>query len=150
MQTQHAKQKKWSQAFLVGGLVVIGLFLYQTLMPTVIIKDNLEGQGLPAKGGLTVTFDYRAYLYDEKHPLHLGTLIESTYDRQQPRTLVLGEHQIIKGVEKALYGMKVGGLRQVTIPPELAYGEGGAGDGLVPPHATMVYQIEMRRIEASK
>lgn len=131
----------------IGLLVIVIGATFFFLKPKIDVKDTAEGLGPSAKGGLSVTFDYRAFIYDESKPNKLGQVVDSTYERKEARTLILGEHQTIPGLEKALYGMKEGGRREVVVPPELAYGKTGAAGGLIPSKAKLVYQIEMRKVQ---
>jgi peptidylprolyl isomerase len=72
-----------------------------------------------------------------------GTIIDSSLTRGQPAVFIVGVGQIIPGWDEGLLSMKAGGKRQLVIPPELAYGETGAGGGLVPPNATLIFEIEL-------
>ena len=71
-----------------------------------------------------------------------GTKFDSSVDRGQPFTFILAEGSVIQGWELGVEGMKAGEKRRLTIPPELAYGEQGAG-GVIPPNATLIFEIDM-------
>lgn len=111
------------------------------------VTEVLEGIGSGAKNGQTAIFDYRGFLYDAKAPHGLGKEVDSTYKRHSTMKAVIGAKQVIPGLDKALIGMKPGGQRQVLIASSMAYGDTGAGDGLIPPKAKLVYLIELRILE---
>lgn len=99
------------------------------------IEDLVVGTGDTAATGKSVTVKYKGTLLN-------GTEFDSSYKRQ-PDTfdVQLGAGQVIKGWDEGLVGMKVGGKRRLTIPPELAYG--AAGQGSIPPNATLIFEIEL-------
>jgi len=103
--------------------------------PKVKIEDIVVGTGPEATAGMTITVNYTGTLTD-------GTVFDSSYKRQEPFTLTLGVGQVIPGWDQGLEGMKVGGKRTLTIPPELAYGSQGAGS-TIPPNATLIFQVEL-------
>ena len=103
------------------------------------IEDLKDGSGAEAKTGDTVTVDYTLYLTD-------GTKIESSKDSGQPFSFTIGEGKVIPGWEQGVPGMKEGGTRKLTIPPDLAYGEAGAG-AAIPPNATLVFEIDLISVD---
>lgn len=103
-----------------------------------VIEDITVGTGAEAKAGDTVTVHYTGWLTD-------GTQFDSSLDRSQPFQFVLGQGQVIPGWDQGVAGMKVGGQRRLTIPPDLGYGAAGAG-GVIPPNATLVFEVELLSI----
>ncbi len=99
------------------------------------IEDQIVGEGEEAVPGQTVEVHYTGWLTD-------GTKFDSSHDREQTFSFKLGAGQVIAGWDQGVAGMKIGGSRKLTIPPELGYGERGAG-GVIPPNATLVFKVEL-------
>jgi FKBP-type peptidyl-prolyl cis-trans isomerase FkpA len=99
------------------------------------IEDSKVGDGAVAETGKSVTVHYTGWLTN-------GTKFDSSKDRGQPFTFQLGAGQVIKGWDQGVVGMKVGGVRKLTIPASLGYGDIGAG-GTIPPGATLVFEVEL-------
>lgn len=142
---EKMKKRKWLIGLTVSAFLLGAVIWYQ--QSKVLVTEVLVGVGNGAKNGQTAVFDYRGFLYDSHAPKGLGREFDSTYKRHSTMRAVLGAKQVIPGLEKALLGMKAGGQRHVVIAPSMAYGDVGAGDGLVPPRASVVYQIELRSLE---
>jgi len=100
-----------------------------------IIEDIAIGSGAAACAGQTVRVHYTGWLMD-------GTKFDSSKDRAEPFEFPLGEHYVIAGWDEGVQGMQVGSTRKLTIPPQLGYGARGAG-GVIPPNATLVFEIEL-------
>ena len=102
---------------------------------TLKIEDLEVGTGAEAQAGQMVTVHYTGWLTD-------GQKFDSSKDRNDPFVVPLGQGMVIKGWDQGVVGMKVGGKRKLTIPPELGYGARGAG-GVSPPNATLVFEVEL-------
>lgn len=100
------------------------------------IEDLEEGDGEEAAAGDQLTVDYVGVLYDN------GEEFDSSYDAGQPFEFALGSGSVIPGWDEGLEGMKVGGQRQLVIPPDLAYGPGGQPPA-IPPDSTLVFVIDL-------
>ena len=104
-----------------------------------IINETLVGKGATASAGQHVSVHYTGWLFfgGEK-----GKKFDSSKDRGDPFDFPLGAGHVIKGWDEGVQGMKVGGSRTLTIPPELGYGARGAG-GAIPPNATLIFDVEL-------
>jgi FKBP-type peptidyl-prolyl cis-trans isomerase len=100
--------------------------------------DLQMGSGDLAVTGSLVTVHYTGWLID-------GTKFDSSVDRRQPFSFPLGAGRVIKGWDEGVAGMKVGGKRKLTIPPDLGYGARGAG-GVIPPNATLLFDVELLEV----
>jgi len=100
-----------------------------------VIEDIVEGSGAEAAAGQHVTVHYTGWLTD-------GTKFDSSKDRNDPFDFPLGARHVIAGWDEGVQGMKIGGTRKLTIPPQLGYGARGAG-GVIPPNATLVFEVEL-------
>jgi len=98
-----------------------------------------KGNGAAAKNGDTIVVHYIGTLEN-------GTKFDSSLDRGRPFSFVLGAGQVIAGWEQGILGMRVGEKRKLTIAPELAYGEAGAGNA-IPPNATLIFEINLLEIK---
>ena len=98
-------------------------------------EDTLVGDGATAVAGQKVSVHYTGWLTN-------GTKFDSSKDRNDPFEFKLGAGQVIRGWDEGVQGMKIGGTRKLTIPPQLGYGARGAG-GVIPPNATLVFEVEL-------
>jgi len=97
--------------------------------------DVKVGTGAEAKAGQTAVVHYTGTLTN-------GNKFDSSKDRNQPFSFPLGAGRVIKGWDEGVAGMKVGGVRKLTIPSNLGYGAQGAG-GVIPPNATLLFEVEL-------
>ena len=111
----------------------------EPIPPTTELKseDIVKGTGAAAVAGKQATVHYTLWLDGQK--------LESSKDSGQPFTFVVGAGEVIPGWDQGVPGMKVGGTRKLTVPPELAYGAQGSGS--VPPNATLVFEIELLGVQ---
>lgn len=101
-----------------------------------LVKEDLKvGTGAEAQAGQTVSVHYVGTLTD-------GKQFDSSRPRGTPFSFPLGGGKVIKGWDQGVVGMKVGGIRKLTIPPHLGYGERGF-PGAIPPNATLVFEVEL-------
>jgi FKBP-type peptidyl-prolyl cis-trans isomerase len=107
---------------------------------TLIIEDIVVGEGAEAESFDKVTVDYTGKLSD-------GTVFDSSKNPgREPFVFTVGVSMVIKGWDEGVPGMKVGGTRKLTIPPDMGYGSQGAG-GVIPPNATLIFDIELLKVE---
>ena len=104
-----------------------------------MIEELAAGDGAAAKSGDQVTVHYTGWLTN-------GRKFDSSHDRRDPFSFSLGRGNVIAGWDEGVAGMKIGGKRKLTIPPELGYGARGAG-GVIPPNATLVFEVELLGVE---
>ncbi len=103
-----------------------------------VIQDEVVGTGTEATSGKAVTVNYVGTLTN-------GTKFDSSYDRNKPFTFNLGAGEVIAGWDQGVAGMKVGGKRKLTIPPSLGYGS--ADMGVIPPNSTLIFEVELLKVE---
>jgi FKBP-type peptidyl-prolyl cis-trans isomerase len=112
------------------------------------VTDLVKGVGDEALPGMVVIVHYSGWLYDPAGRDHRGRPFDSSRERRQPFSFPLGAGRVIRGWEQGIPGMKVGGTRRLVIPPELAYGAKGAGNGVIPPNATLLFEVELLAVES--
>ena len=99
------------------------------------IEELAVGDGATAEAGQQVSVHYTGWLTD-------GRRFDSSVDRNEPFQFALGRGMVIRGWDEGVAGMRVGGRRKLTVPPQLVSGARGAG-GVIPPNATLVFEVEL-------
>ncbi len=105
--------------------------------------DHVLGEGDEAVKGVTVDVHYTGWLQTESG--EKGKKFDSSKDRNKPFSFPLGGGRVIKGWDEGVAGMKVGGMRELIISPELGYGSAGAGN-VIPPNATLIFDVELLKV----
>ena len=123
---QTEKEKKWTKT--ESGLQY---------------RDIKEGTGEKPKKGQTCVMHYTGWLWENGAK---GKKFDSSVDRGEPLDFPIGTGRVIKGWDQGVMSMKVGGKRELLIPPDLAYGSRGAGR-VVPPNATLLFEVELLKIQ---
>ena len=108
--------------------------------------DNAVGRGAVATSGSDVTVHYTGWIYDERRPDKRGEKFDSSVDRGEPFTFLLGAGRVIRGWDEGVAGMQVGGKRTLLIPAYMAYGRKGAG-GVIPSNASLVFDVELLAVK---
>ena len=98
--------------------------------------DLFLGAGENPKPGQSVTVHYTGTFPD-------GSKFDSSWDRGQPFTFIIGAGRVIKGWDEGVMTMKIRGKRKLIIPADLGYGAAGAGGGKIPPNATLIFEVEL-------
>ena len=101
------------------------------------IEDIVVGTGMEVQSGDSVVIHYNGTLTN-------GTKFDSSYDRGEPFETQIGVGQVIKGWDEGVVGMKVGGKRKLTIPPDMAYGDRATGP--IPPNSTLIFEVELLEV----
>lgn len=148
------KEKKRKREIILLGLLVAALAIYgitrfrqqkqnqfalgENMITTesgLQYEDLVSGKGAEAQPGDEVEVHYTGWLQD-------GTKFDSSVDRDQSFEFTLGADQVIPGWDEGVAGMRVGGVRQLVVPPELGYGSQGAGT-IIPPNATLIFEVKL-------
>jgi FKBP-type peptidyl-prolyl cis-trans isomerase FkpA len=103
-----------------------------------VYEDLTIGSGAAARLGTTVSVHYTGWLID-------GTKFDSSKDRNEAFSFPVGVQYVIAGWDEGVQGMQVGGVRKLTIPPQIGYGARGAG-GVIPPNATLIFEVELLEV----
>ncbi len=111
----------------------------QTTASGLQFEDTIDGTGDLAEPGMHVTVHYTGWLCNNGVK---GSKFDSSKDRDDPFKFYLSQGQVIRGWDEGVPGMRVGGTRVLVIPPDLGYGDRGAGDA-IPPGATLMFEVEL-------
>ena len=115
--------------------------------PTTLVMRDLEpGKGDPIATRTAVLVAYTGWLYDGCKADLKGTMFDTSTSRPTPFGLVVGAGRVIKGWDEGLVGMREGGKRLLVIPPDKGYGAAGAAGGVIPPNATLVFEVELGQV----
>ena len=106
-------------------------------------EDTVAGTGAEAKAGRKVSVHYTGWLYNDGVK---GAKFDSSKDRNDPFSFPLGAGHVIRGWDEGVQGMKIGGVRKLTIPPQLGYGARGAG-GVIAPHEPLVFVVDLLSVD---
>ena len=117
------------------------------IAPGLSAKILRAGDGEAAEAGDAVSVHYTGWLYDETAPDNRGDKFDSSVDRNQQFQFPLGAGRVIKGWDQGVAGMQIGEVRELTIAPEMGYGDRGAGN-VIPPGATLVFEVELFSMES--
>lgn len=132
-------------AFLFGLSAALPAVAQQEITTSSGLKyiDTKVGNGETARAGQTAVVHYTGWLYiaGEK-----GRQFDSSRTRGQPFAFPVNGGRVIKGWDEGVTGMKTGGQRTLIIPPQLAYGAQGAGGGVIPPNATLIFDVELMEL----
>ena len=134
---------KFSQTLILSALLVFGMGCNkgntEEMENGLIIEDLVVGEGTEAQDYNKVVVNYTGELED-------GTVFDSSLNPgREPFTFTLGVGSVIKGWDLGVKGMKVGGKRKLTIPPELGYGE--RNTGVIPPNSTLIFEVDLLEVE---
>ena len=109
--------------------------------------DVVKGAGEGVSAGQVAVVHYTGWLYEPAAEDRKGKKFDSSRDRGQPFRFTIGDGNVIRGWEEGVQGMQVGGQRRLVIPASLGYGDRGAGGGVIPPNATLLFDVELLAIE---
>jgi len=126
----------------VAAPVVVGSAAPGPAAEKLIVTDSKVGTGKEATAGTTVVVNYTGWLYRPMAKGFHGKQFDSSIGRG-PFDFALGAGQVIKGWDKGVAGMKVGGKRTLIIPSDMAYGPRGAGNGDIPPNSALIFDVEL-------
>lgn len=132
----------WTLALIAALTLCVGFAVAGKTVKTasgLVYEDLKVGAGAVAVAGKTVSVHYTGWLQTNGAK---GAKFDSSVDRGKPFDFPLGAGRVIKGWDEGVAGMKIGGKRVLTIPPQLGYGARGAG-GAIPPNATLIFEVEL-------
>lgn len=119
------------------------------ITPGLSMRILKEGEGDTAENGQIAVVHYTGWLYDETAEDNRGKKFDSSVDRKEYFSFMLGAKRVIRGWDEGVVGMKVGETRELTIAPEMAYGERGAGN-VIAPGSTLVFEVELAALQGTE
>lgn len=141
----HAKSIAVAMMLVLGAAApVASTALAASQQDSFKMIDVKPGTGPVAKPGESVTVNYTGWLYEHGAK---GKKFDSSFDHGSPFTFALGAGNVIPGWDKGVAGMKVGGTRTLIIPSDLGYGAQGTPDGTIPPGATLIFDVELLKVQ---
>lgn len=105
--------------------------------------DTVVGTGAEAAAGKIAVVHYTGWLYDPASSDKKGRQFDSSLNRHAPFSFPIGAGRVIRGWDEGVVGMRIGGRRTLVIPPQMGYGSRGAGGGVIPPDATLLFEVEL-------
>ncbi len=118
------------------------------IMPGLSMRLLREGGGAKAQAGQVAVVHYTGWLFDDAAELNRGKKFDSSVDRGVHFEFPLGAGRVIRGWDEGVAGMKIGEIRELTIAPELAYGNRQVGN-LIPPGSTLIFEVELAGLKGS-
>ena len=140
-----ASQAKEAEPAVEASIQQVDESLMQ-IAPGLTARILREGEGAAAEAGQIAVVHYTGWLYDEAAEDKRGNKFDSSVDRDQYFSFMLGAGRVIKGWDQGVVGMKVGETRELTIAPEMGYGDRGAGN-VIPPGATLIFEVQLAEIK---
>jgi FKBP-type peptidyl-prolyl cis-trans isomerase FkpA len=140
-----ASQAKEAEPAVEASIQQVDESLMQ-IAPGLTARILKEGEGAAAEAGQIAVVHYTGWLYDEAAEDKRGNKFDSSVDRDQYFSFMLGAGRVIKGWDQGVVGMKVGETRELTIAPEMGYGDRGAGN-VIPPGATLIFEVQLAEIK---
>lgn len=131
-----------------AGMPAAGSGAVVEIMPGLTMRVLREGSGAAAEPGDIAIVHYTGWLYDAQAADKRGKMFDSSVERGEHFQFPLGAGRVIRGWDEGVAGMREGELRELTIAPELAYGDRNVGDGLIPPGSTLVFEVELARAQS--
>jgi FKBP-type peptidyl-prolyl cis-trans isomerase len=120
------------------------------IAPGLTMRILRQGTGATAEAGQIAIVHYTGWLFDDQAEDKRGQKFDSSVDRGQHFQFPLGAGRVIKGWDQGVVGMREGEIRELTIAPELAYGDRNVGNGLIPPGSTLIFEVELARVQSVK
>jgi FKBP-type peptidyl-prolyl cis-trans isomerase FkpA len=118
------------------------------IVPGLTMRILRNGSGAVAEAGNIAIVHYTGWLYDDTASNKRGKMFDSSVERGEHFQFSLGAGTVIRGWDEGVVGMREGEVRELTIAPEMAYGDRNVGGGLIPPGSTLVFEVELARAQS--